>query len=66
MIIESRDAVFFGDIFLYKREEDKTSGKRTHEMVFRDESPNEPIDNTKLNQEEARAQESQNLLVRIS
>ena len=37
MIIEFRD-VFFEDIFPYKREEDKTSGKRTHEMAFRDES----------------------------
>ena len=45
MIIESRDAVFFEDIFPYKREADKTSGKRTHEMAFRDESPEEPIVN---------------------
>jgi len=28
MIIESRD-IFFEDIFPYKQEEDKTSGKRT-------------------------------------
>ena len=48
MIIESRDVVFFEDIFPYKREEDKTSGKRTHEMAFRNESPNEPIVNTKV------------------
>ena len=41
MIIESRDVVFFEDIFPYKREADKTSGKRTHEMAFRDESPEE-------------------------
>ena len=32
MIIESRDAVFFEDIFPYKRETDKTSEKRTHEI----------------------------------
>ena len=45
MIIESRDAVFFEDIFPYKLEKDKTSGKRTHEMAFRDESPEEPTVN---------------------
>jgi len=38
MIIESRDVVFFEDIFPYKREEYKTSEKRTHEMAFRDKS----------------------------
>ena len=48
MIIESRDAVFFEDIFPYKREIEKTSGKRTHEMVFRDKSPEEPIVNTEI------------------
>ena len=48
MIIESRDVVFFEDIFPYKREKDKTSGKRTHEMAFRDESPEEPIVNTEI------------------
>ena len=45
MIIEFRDALFFEDIFLYKRETDNTSRKRTHEMAFRDESPEEPIVN---------------------
>ena len=45
MIIESRDAVFFEDIFPYKREADKTSGKRTHKMAFRDESSEEPTVN---------------------
>jgi len=45
MIIKFRDAVFFEDIFPYKREEDKTSGKRTHEMAFRDESPKKLIGN---------------------
>ena len=30
MIIKSRD-VFFEDVFLYKREKNKTSEKRTHE-----------------------------------
>ena len=44
MIIESRDVVFF----LYKREEDKTSGKRTHETGFRDKGPNEPTVNAKV------------------
>ena len=48
MIIESRDAVFFEDIFPYKWETDKTSGKRTHEMAFRDESPEEPIVNAEI------------------
>ena len=48
MIIESRDDVFFKDIFLYKRETEKTSGKRTHEMAFSDESPKEPIVNAKI------------------
>ena len=48
MIIEFRDVVFFEDIFPYKRETDKTSGKRTHEMAFRDESPEEPIVNAEI------------------
>ena len=66
MIIESRDAVFFEDIFSYKQETDKTSGKRTHEIAFRDESSGELIVNAELNQEEIRDLESQNLLVQIS
>jgi len=37
--------VFFEDVFPYKREEDKTSGKRTHETLFRDESLYEPTVN---------------------
>jgi len=45
MIIESRDTVFFEDIFSYKRETDKTSEKRTNEMAFKDESLEEPIVN---------------------
>ena len=48
MIIESRDAVFFEDIFPYKRETNKISGKRTHEMTFRDENPEEPIVNMEI------------------
>ena len=48
MIIESRDTVFFEDIFSYKRETDKTSGKRTHEMAYRDKSPEEPIINAEI------------------
>ena len=48
MIIEFRDVVLFEDIFPYKREEDKTSEKRTHEMVFRDENPNESIVNAEV------------------
>ena len=48
MIIKSRDVMFFVDIFPYKQEEDKTSGKRTHEIVFKDESPKEPIGNAEV------------------
>ena len=48
MIIEFRDAVFFEDIFPSKQEEEKTSGKRTHEIAFRDESPKEPIGNAEV------------------
>ena len=48
MIIESRDVVFFEDIFPYKLETDKTSGKKTHGMAFRDESPEEPIVNAEI------------------
>ena len=48
MIIESKDDVFFEDIFSYKWETDKTSGKRTHEMTFKDESPEKPIVNAKI------------------
>ena len=48
MIIKSTDAVFFEDIFSYKRKIDKTSGKRTHEMAFRDESPEEPTVNAEI------------------
>ena len=48
MIIKSRDVVFFEDIFSYKRETDKTSEKRTHEMAFRDESPEKPIVNAEI------------------
>ena len=48
MIIKSRDTVFFEDIFPFKREEDKTFGKRKHEMAFKDESPKEPIDIAKV------------------
>ena len=40
--------MFFEDIFSYKREEEKTSGKRTHEISFMDESPKEPIGNAKV------------------
>ena len=66
MIIESRDAVFFEDIFSYKRKTDKTSEKRTYEMAFRDESPRNRLLMRKLNQEEVRDLEFQYLLVQIS
>ena len=48
MIIKSKDIVFFEDIFPCKWETDKTSRKRTHEMVFRDKSPEEPIVNAEI------------------
>jgi len=48
MIIESRDVVFLEDIFPYKQEKDKTSGKRTHETTFRDEDHSEPTVNAKV------------------
>ena len=66
MIIEYRDAVFFEDIFPYKRETDKIFGKRTHKMAFRDESPKDRLLMQKLNQEEVKDLESQNLFVQIS
>ena len=65
MIIESIDVVFFEDIFSYKREIDKTSGKRTHEMAFRDESPGEPIVNVEIEPRRSQISRSQNLLVQI-
>jgi len=40
--------VFFKDIFLYKWEENKTSEKRTHETIFRDERPSGPTVNTEV------------------
>ena len=66
MIIESRDAVFFEEIFPYKREEDKTSGEKTHEMASGTKAPRNQLVMRKLNHEEVRDQESQNLLVQIS
>ena len=56
MIIEFRDDVFFEDIFPYKRETDKASEKRIHEMAFRNKSPKEPIVNAKI--ESRRSQRS--------
>ena len=47
--------MYFEDIFPYKWEEDKTSGKRTHEMAFRHESPKKPIDDAEI---ERRSQKS--------
>ena len=44
MIIESRDAMFFEDIFPNKKKENKSSGKRTYETTFRDE----PMVNAKV------------------
>ena len=48
IIIEFRDAVFFEDIFPYKRKEDKTSGHRTHETVFMVEGPSGPTVNAEV------------------
>ena len=48
MIIESRDDVFFEEIFSYNWEIDKTSRKRTHEMAFRDESPEKLVVNAEV------------------
>ena len=48
MIIEFRDDVVFEDIFPYKRKTDKTSGKRTHEMTFRNKGPRELAVNAKV------------------
>ena len=39
MIIESRDVVFFEDIFSYKRETDKTFGKRNTRWRSRTKAP---------------------------
>ena len=52
--------------FCTKWEEEKTSGKITHEMAFRDESPEEPTVNAKIEPRRVRDLESQNLLVQIS
>jgi len=49
MIIESRDNVFFEDIFPYKRKENKTSEKKIHGIMFRDERSSEPTVMRKLN-----------------
>jgi len=57
MIIESRDAVFFEDIFPYKWEGNNVSGKRTHEIAFKDEGPSEPTVDAKV---ELRSKRSKN------
>ena len=66
MIIKFRDDVFFEDIFPYKRETDKTSGKKTHEMAFRDESPEEPIVNAKIEPRRSQRSRISKSLVQIS
>ena len=66
MIIESRDVVFFEDIFPYKQETDKTSGERTHKVGSETKASRNRLLMRKLNQEEVRDLESQNLLVQIS
>ena len=48
MIFESRDDVFFENVFPYKRKEDKTLGKRIHEIEFRDERPSKPTVNAEV------------------
>jgi len=62
MIIESRD-VFFEDVFPYKRKENNTSRKRTHEIMFRDERPSEPIIDVEFIHEGVRDREYLNSLV---
>ena len=47
MIIESRDDVFFENIFSYKQKKHKTFGKWTHETTFKNEGPSEPIVNAR-------------------
>ena len=66
MIIDSKDVVFFEDIFSYKWEEERTFRKRTHKMRSETKSPRNQLVMRKLNQEEVRDQKSQNLLVQIS
>ena len=66
MIIKSRDAVFFEDIFPYKREIDKTSGKEHMRWHSGTKALRNRLLMRKLNQEEVRDLESQNLLVQIS
>jgi len=65
MIIESRD-VLFEDIFPYKRKENLTSEKRTHETIFRDDVPVNRQSIQKLNQEAGQDRESLNPLVQTS
>jgi len=48
MIIESRDVMFFEDIFPYKWKGDKTFEKRTLEASFRDEGPSGPTVNAEV------------------
>ena len=66
MIIESRDAVFFEDIFPYKREADRLLGKEHTRWRSGTKAPRNEMLMRKLNQEEVRDLESQNLLVQIS
>jgi len=48
MVIESRDDLFFENVFPYKWEKNNASEKRTHEITFRDEGPIEPTVDVKV------------------
>ena len=66
MIIKSKDDVFFEDIFLYKRKEDKISEKRTHETTFRDEGPSEPTIDAEVEPRKSKRSKISNLLIQTS
>jgi len=65
MIIESKDVVFFEDIFPYTKEI-RLLGEKNYEIPFRDEGPVNQQLMQKLNQEGVRDRESLNSLVQTS
>ena len=46
MIIDSRDVVFFKNVFPYKHE--NKASEKTHEIMFSDEGSSKPIVNVKV------------------
>ena len=62
MIIELRDVVFIEYVYLYKQEEEKTSGKTKHKTSFRDEWHNELTVNAEV-EPQSRRSESLNFFV---